>query len=183
MFNKQSLYYQFPVIDLGDIVLRELTVDDAEDYFGYMSKPEMLPCVTDNNMPLNVAQAEEELKYWSSLFRNQRGFYWGIALKHNNQLIGTAGFNSLSTMHLKAEISYDLDPIFWGQGMMLESIKNILRFIEYAGIVRIQAAVIIDNTRSINVLERCNFVKEGCLKKYEIVQGVHKDYYMYAKVL
>ncbi|MDR0329531.1 MAG: GNAT family N-acetyltransferase, partial [Rickettsia sp.] len=101
----------------------------------------------------------------------------------NNKLIGTAGFNTVSTMHLKAEISYDLDPAFWGKGIMLKSIKAILRFIEYAGIVRTQATVINDNIRSINVLERCNFVKEGLLKKYEIVQGVHRDYYIYARVL
>lgn len=177
------IYHQFPMLDLDNIVLRELTSDDSEDYFGYMNKLEMSPFLTDNNIPSTIPQAADELKYWSSLFHHQRGFYWGISLKDNNKLIGTAGFNTVSTMHLKAEISYDLDPAFWGKGIMLKSIKAILRFIEYAGIVRTQATVINDNIRSINVLERCNFVKEGLLKKYEIVQGVHRDYYTYARVL
>lgn len=181
MFN-YSLYSQFPVLDLGDIELRELTIYDAEEYFNYMSKPEMASFLTDSNIPKNVEHAAEELRYWASLFRNHRGFYWGIVLKSSNHLIGTVGFNSVSVPHLKAEISYDLSPDFWGKGIMLRSMQNILKFIDYVGIVRIQATVIDDNIRSINLLERCNFVKEGFMKKYEIVQGIHKDYYLYARV-
>ncbi|MDR0329862.1 MAG: GNAT family N-acetyltransferase, partial [Rickettsia sp.] len=109
------------MLDLDNVVLRELTSDDSEDYFGYMSKLEMRPFLTDNNIPSTIPQAADELKYWSSLFHHQRGFYWGISLKDNNKLIGTAGFNTVSTMHLKAEISYDLDPAFWGKGIMLKS--------------------------------------------------------------
>lgn len=181
MFN-HSLYYQFPLLDLDDIILRELSTDDAEEYLSYMMKPEMLPFLTDNNIPKNIEQAIEEVKYWGSLFRNRRGFYWAIALKSNNQLIGTAGFNSVSMLHLKAEISYDLDPAYWGKGIMIKSIKNILKFIEYMGIVRIQATVVTNNVRSISLLERCHFIQEGVLKKYEIIQAAHRDYYLYAKI-
>lgn len=176
------IYRQFPVIDLNNIVLRELADHDAKDYFGYMGRPEMLPFLTDNNRPTNIKQAEDELRYWASLFRNQRSCYWGIAVKDTDKLIGTAGFNSISKIHLKAEISYDLDPEFWGKGIMLKSIKAIVKFIQQAGVVRIQATVINDNMRSINLLERCGFAKEGLLKKYEIVQGIHRDYYIYAKL-
>jgi ribosomal-protein-alanine N-acetyltransferase len=177
------IYQQFPVIDLNNnIILRELVNDDAENYFGYMGRSEMLPFLTDNNRPTNIKQAEDELRYWASLFRNQRSIYWGIALKDTDKLIGTAGFNNISKIHSKAEISYDLDPEFWGKGIMLKSIKTIVKFIQQAGVVRIQATVINDNIKSINVLERCGFAKEGLLKKYEIVQGIHRDYYIYAKL-
>lgn len=110
MLNR-SIYHQFPMLDLDNIVLRELTSDDSEDYFGYMSKLEMPPFLADSNSPSTIPQAADELKYWSSLFHHQRGFCWGISLKDNNKLIGT-GFNTVSTMRLKAEISYDLDPAF-----------------------------------------------------------------------
>ena len=176
------LYNQFPILDLGEIVLRELTSDDAEDYFNYMNKPQMHEVLTDNNRPTSINEAEEELRYWSSLFRNKRGFYWGIALKGNDQLIGTAGFNTISIIHRKAEVSYDLDHAFWGRGLMLKSLKAILNFIEYAGIIRVQATVINDNIRSIKLLDRCGFMQEGLMKKYEVVQGMHRDYYMYAKI-
>ena len=180
----QYLYGPFPVIELGDIVLRELTDEDAKDYFNYMSRPEMKSFLTEANCPATMEQALEEVRYWGNLFRNKRSFYWGIALKNTNQLIGTAGFNIISPQNLRAEISYDLDYNFWGKGVMLKSIKAIVRFADVAlGLVRVQATVIIDNERSIKVLERCGFNREGLLKKYEVVEGEHKDYYMYARVL
>ncbi|AJQ52124.1 GNAT family N-acetyltransferase [Rickettsia conorii] len=183
MINRGHLYAPFPVLDLNDIVLRELTAEDAQDYFNYMSKPEMAIYITDSNRPKDVEEAGEEIRYWSSLYKNHRSFYWGIAIKDDNTLIGTAGFNIINLEHHRAEISYDLDPNFWGQGMMLKSIKNILKFADYIGIIRVQATVITDNFRSINLLERCGFAREGILKKYEIVANEHKDYYMYARVL
>lgn len=180
----ERLYGPFPVIDLNDIVLREIIDEDAIDYFNYMSKDEMCGFVTTANRPLTLGHALEELRYWGGLFRNHRSFYWAIALKDSNQLIGTAGFNIISGTHLRAEISYDLDYSYWGKGIMLKTIKAILKFAESAlGIVRVQATVIIDNERSIKVLERCGFKREGILKKYEIVEGQHKDYYMYARVV
>lgn len=182
MINREYLYSPFPILDLNDIVLRELTEFDAEDYLNYMSKPEMAVYITDGNRPKNLKEAQEEVRYWSSLYKNHRSFYWGIALKNDNKLIGTAGFNTINLEHHRAEISYDLDPSFWGQGMMLKSIKNILKIADHIGIIRVQATVIMDNLRSINLLERCGFVREGILKKYEIVANEHKDYYMYARV-
>ncbi|MFY9589186.1 GNAT family N-acetyltransferase [Rickettsia endosymbiont of Halotydeus destructor] len=183
MTIREYLQRSFPVLDLNDIVLRELADTDAEDYFNYMNKPEIALYLTDSNRPSNLEEALSEVRYWGNLHKNQRSFYWGIALKNNNKLIGTAGFNVITTSHLKAEISYDLDPEFWGQGIMLKSIKNILKLADYMGLMRIQATVITDNYRSITLLERCGFVQEGVLKKYEIVAGEHKDYYMYARVL
>ncbi|MDD9334828.1 MAG: hypothetical protein PV347_02105 [Rickettsiaceae bacterium] len=48
------IYHQFPMLDLDNIVLRELTSDDSEDYFGYMNKLEMSPFLTDNNIPSTI---------------------------------------------------------------------------------------------------------------------------------
>lgn len=180
---QQYFQQKFPLIELSDIILRELTDEDAEDYFNYMTKSEMLPYLAQNNIPSNLEQALDEVRYWGSLFTNRRSFYWAIALKDTNRLIGTAGFNSISQIHSRAEISYDLDFDYWGKGMMLKSIKAILKFADYASIVRTQATVITDNIRSINTLERCGFIKEGILKKYELVNNQHKDYFMYSRVL
>lgn len=179
-----NIFFTFPVIDLGNIVLRELTESDADNYLNYMSNPQMKEFVTMNNIPHSKDQAIQELLYWSSLFKNKRSIYWGIELSENNQLIGTAGFNIISENNARADISYDLDPKFWGKGLMLKSIKAITHFADnFIRLVRIQAFVIQDNYRSINVLGRCGFYNEGSLKKYEVVDGEHKDYYIYARVI
>lgn len=179
---KDYLRGVFPVLELDSIVLRELVEEDAQDYFSYISKPEVASYISEDNRPSNLREGVDELRYWSNLHKYQRSFYWGIALKSNNQLIGTAGFNSISITHKRAELSYDLDSAFWGQGIMLKSIKNILQFADKIGIIRSQATVAMGNIRSINLLERCGFTQEGILKKYEIVEGEYKDCYMYGRV-
>ncbi len=180
---RECLFGPFPTIDLGDITLREMNEDDAEAYFNYMSRAEMAPFLTFDNMPASLEKALEEVKYWGSLFSNKRSFYWGIALKANNKLIGSVGFNVISPSHLKAEISYDLDYDYWGKGMMLKSAKAVLKYADFQlGLMRTQATVITENVRSINLLERCGFKREGYLEKFEVVEGVHKDYYMYGRV-
>jgi [ribosomal protein S5]-alanine N-acetyltransferase len=181
--NVKSFFNEFPVIDLGDIVLREIEESDARDYFHYMDMPEMKGFLTKDNRPGSVQEAKEEVIYWGSLFPQKRSIYWGIALKETNELIGTAGFNLISFQNSRAEISYDLSPKYWGKGVMLRSIKAILKFADDAlELVRIQATVITDNDRSLKLLERTGFRREGLLEKYEVVEGVHKDYYMYARV-
>jgi ribosomal-protein-alanine N-acetyltransferase len=159
-------------------------MSDTQRYLDYMSDDRMAGFLTKENRPHDFSKAEQELRYWSSLFENKRSIYWCIALKEGNIMIGTVGFNVILLGHDRAEISYDLDPEYWGNGIMLKSIKAIIKYSDFIlGLKRIQATVIIDNHRSIKLLERCSFEREGYLKKYEIVEGEHKDYYMYARVV
>ncbi len=182
--NIQVFFGNFPEIDLGNLVLRRIEISDTQRYFDYMSDDRMAGFLTKENRPRDFEQAEQELKYWQSLFDSKRSIYWCIALKENNMMVGTAGLNGISIGHDRAEISYDLDPEYWGNGLMLKSIKGIVQYSDVIlGLKRIQAIVIIDNERSIKLLERCGFSKEGYLKKYEIVEGEHKDHYMYARVI
>lgn len=182
--NVQYFFGDFPALDLGNVILREIEESDAQDYFEYMSNNAMEGFLTKENRPNSVEKALEEVKYWGSLFPQKRSIYWAIALKESNKMIGTAGFNLISFPNSRAEISYDLSPEYWGRGVMLKSINGILKFADVAlELVRIQATVIIDNERSIKVLERTGFKKEGLLKKYEVVEGEHKDYYMYSRVI
>ncbi|WP_425531288.1 GNAT family N-acetyltransferase [Metallibacterium scheffleri] len=51
-----------------------------------------------------------------------------------------------------------------------------------ASIVRVQATVLESNARSIAVLERCGFAREGLLRSYRKVCGRHGNFYMYAHV-
>ncbi len=179
--NIQHFFNPFPVIDLGNFILREIRSDDAKRYLEYMSNPIMANYLTEDNLPKTIEKSIEEMEYWGSLFSAKKSFYWAIATKNDNKMIGTAGFNTISFPHNKAEISYDLDPEFWGQGVMLKAIKNIMEFAsQQLQLVRVQATVITDNDRSIKLLERCNFKQEGLLEKFEIIDGVYKDYFMYA---
>lgn len=178
----QALFGPFPRFKFEDFVLREIENKDVERYFKYMSRKEMIPFLTNDNRPTTLEKAEKELLYWQSLYKNKRSFYWGIATPDDDKLIGTIGFNIISIAHVKGEISYDLDPDFWGKGIMSRALESLLKFAdEKLALVRIQATVASNNERSLKMLKRCGFDEEGLMKKFEIINGQHKDYYLYAR--
>lgn len=173
----------FPRFNLGGVELRELRASDAEDYYNYMTTTEVKEFLTYDNIPSTMNAAIEDMRYWGGLFLSRRSIYWGIVLSETDRLIGTVGFNSWNMYHKRAEVSYDLSPMCWGHGIMSRALGQVVSFAyDYMNITRIQATVVTTNSRSIKLLERLGFQKEGLLQKYEIVGGEHMDYYLYAKV-
>lgn len=174
----------FPRFDIGGIDLREIRPEsDAPSYYEYMNRAEVKQFLTHDNIPASLAAAADDLHYWGGLFRNRRSIYWAMSLSETGQMIGTVGFNTWNRLHNRAEISYDLDPICWGHGIMSRAVERVLDFAHTEmNMVRVQATVVTENSRSIKLLERLGFKKEGILEKYEIVSGKHSDYYMYSKV-
>jgi ribosomal-protein-alanine N-acetyltransferase len=52
----------------------------------------------------------------------------------------------------------------------------------HAGLLRVQATVLTTNTRSVRVLERCGFDREGLLRRYRLVRGAPGDFWMYSRL-
>lgn len=176
-------FVKFPFFDLGEFVLREINESDALHYLAYISLPDVSKTVPDYLVPKSLKQSVQELRYWKDLFDSHRGFFWAIAKKNNNKLIGTIGFNFMSLVSKKGEINYDLHPDYWGRGIMTAALAEVLEFSSEIGLTRIQATVIEGNERSVRVLEKAGFELEGLLRSYEYSNGVHKNSYMYSKLL
>jgi ribosomal-protein-alanine N-acetyltransferase len=174
-------FIKFPFFDLGDFLLRELKETDALQYLMYMGHPEVSKNVPEYLVPKSLDHAHLELRYWRDLFPSKKGFFWGIAKKNNNKLIGTIGFNFINFFNKKGEINYDLNPDYWGKGIMTKALTQVIDFSNSLELVRIQATVLEDNARSIKLLESNGFTKEGLLQNYEYVNGIHLNSYMYAK--
>lgn len=180
--NKQCFYNQFPVLDLGKIILRNIKQSDAQQYFDYMSRAEIKKTIAKEHIPQTFNESLNELKYWSGLFTQKSSIYWAIALTNTNEIIGTIGFNIISFLNESADISYDLNPNYWGKGFMSKSIISILDFADNnLELSNIRATVITDNSRSIKILEKNNFKQKELMKNYEIVNGKNRDYYLYVR--
>jgi ribosomal-protein-alanine N-acetyltransferase len=178
-------YAKFPIINIFDnFVLRELRAADSIAYFRYMNDENVAQYIASYSLPKSISHAIEELRYWGGLFPGKKSIYWGIAVKDTNELIGTIGYNNIWHNHHKGELSYDLDFAYWGQGIMAESLSQVLKFSQdFIGLVRVQATIINSNTRSIKLLEKLDFICEGLLQKYEYLHNEFRDSFMYAKIL
>ena len=91
-------------------------------------------------------------------------------------MIGTVGFYDWDKSVRKVEVGYDLAPRYWGRGLMTEAFAAVLRFGFAAWqLHRIQAIIDVDNHRSIHLVQRLGFTKEGVLRHNSLFNGQYRD--------
>ena len=67
---------------------------------------------------------------------------------------------------------------------MTEAVKLVSRFaFDTLRLHRIEAACIPENARSIRVLEKAGFRREGLLRSFLKINGSWQDHYLYARIV
>lgn len=114
-------------------------------------------------------------------FSEQRGIRWGLVLKDNGKLIGTAGLNACSFKHRRAEVGYEIHPDYWRKGYAIEAIKEILDYsFDTLDFSRIGAIVYPENKPSWQLLEKLGFNREGLLRSYMFQNQKSEDVFVYS---
>ncbi|MBE7150722.1 GNAT family N-acetyltransferase [Bacillus mycoides] len=170
----------FPKLETERLLLRELTLLDAETMFHYFSKESVIRYFGMDSFE-NIEQAKTTIQTFRK--RNEEGsvFRWGIEKKGTDQLIGTCGFHLINKHHKRAEIGYELDDTYWGQGYATEALQAMLAYgFETLQFIRIAAVVYIENEASRNLLTKVGFQEEGLLRKYMIQNDVAHDTVVYS---
>jgi [ribosomal protein S5]-alanine N-acetyltransferase len=105
-----------------------------------------------------------------------------FAIDTEGQAIGGIGIHPQDDIHRKnAELGYWLAEPFWGQGIISNTIKQVIDFaFETYDIDRIFARPFGTNIPSQKVLEKNNFVLEGRFEKVLIKDGELVDEMIYA---
>jgi ribosomal-protein-alanine N-acetyltransferase len=157
----------FPELETARLRLREVTMDDAAWYLAHFSTPE-IAWGQGYPAPSGIEGAREELaRFIVDLFAREEGLRWGIALKGAHALIGSAGLYDWDREVGSAELGYDLDPVHWGQGIMTEALSAILSHaFDVMALNRVQVLVMPRNERSLRLVERLGFVREGVLRRH-----------------
>lgn len=168
-----------PIIELENVRLRPILMRDAPAIHAYLSDPVVteLTSYPPITLPFVEAMLERIQNRWASGELSK----WGITLADSDQIVGLCGFNDWSKPHRVAEVAYDLAPALWGRGVMRQVIAALLQWtFDQDQIDRVQAFVRIDNGRSIQLLERCGFLREGRLRRYRVCRGQAFDYFIYS---
>ena len=80
-------------------------------------------------------------------------------------------------------VGYWIGERYAGRGLMTDAVRVLTRFsFETLRLHRIEAACIPDNARSIRVLEKAGFKREGLLRSYLRINGLWQDHYLYARI-
>ena len=147
---------------MADIFLRSVCREDANSIYSIYSHRQS--CLDCGVKPLRTFRQTRALMDKMTADRDA----FAIVLKDSMQ---TAGFISVSKdIHRynphRYMLGYILAPEYRGQGIMPAAVKKAMRhaFLNLGADV-VSAACFTGNKASQRVLEKCGFVREGCLRK------------------
>ena len=170
----------FPNLETERLILRQLTLEDADFVFRHFSDSAVTQYLMDEPPLTEYAQAQEIIRFYLEPAGKTHN-RWGLARKSDHQLIGTCGYHKWDKRYFRAEIGYDLSPSFWGQGYMTEALRAVItNGFERMGLNRIEALVSIDNDLSVQLLQRLGFKQEGLLRDYFYLDEKFYDHYIFS---
>ncbi|HUX97036.1 MAG TPA: GNAT family N-acetyltransferase [Bacteroidales bacterium] len=171
-------------IETNRLILREISWDDLEDIHRLNSLPEVSE-FNITGIPKDIEETKESIRpYIEGQTIIPRPFYnWKIESKDKMEFIGLANIKfSLDRLRL-GEISFKLFPDHWGKGYATEVLKKLITTgFDYFKLHKIEAGTIIENSKSIRVLEKSGMIREGIRRKIVPIRGEWKDGYLYAIV-
>lgn len=165
---------EVPSIRTARLTLRPLAEADIAALFSLHSDPRTMrywsaPVWTDDERGRQMVSRDLDPQSRDHL-------RLGIVLSATGALIGTCTFFGINDACRRAELGYLLASAAWGQGYMGEALRA---FIAYGfgplDLNRIEADTDPRNERSLRLLERLHFVREGHFRERWIVDGEVSD--------
>ena len=115
------------VIETERLILRQLTIEDAEGLSSIYSNP-----LTIRFMGKGSASVEEVRGHIQKHIENYYNVYgfglWAAVLRENNSLVGRCGLLYQEIEGTKdLELAYLLDSNYWGKGLATEAAQSIVK--------------------------------------------------------
>ena len=155
------------------LVLTMFTEDDAADLYEYAKNPNVGPHAGWSPHK----DTEESLRIIRELFiPNQTG---AIRKKDEDKVVGSISLepDRYRPDANSKELGYSLAEDCWGQGIMTEAAKEVIRFaFDELGLDQIGICTGEANRRSQRVIEKCGFKYEGTIRRtYKVYDGTLRD--------
>ena len=173
---------QYPIVETERLLLRPVTLDDAEEMFEYASDREN----TRYTFPTNQSLEETKNNIAQFYLANPLG-RWGIELKSNGQFIGTIDLHKIDPDLKKAAIGYIINKKYWNQGLTTEANRAVIELaFEKIGMNKLTALHDKDNPASGKVMEKSGmrFSHEeayACMDQHEEGRIVTRVHYVLTK--
>ena len=161
-------------------MLRPLDRNDCEAWFAYLSLPEVF-----KGTSWNLKSVDDLRQTLESYFDDgpTSPIRMAIADQTTGLLAGTIGLHTISQVNRSAEIAYDVAPTHWGRGLASKTCDAVTSWsFDEHHMHRIQATVLVGNSRSERVLTRCGFCHEGLLRGFRMVRGQPGDFNIFSRL-
>ncbi|WP_281298740.1 GNAT family N-acetyltransferase [Flavobacterium limnophilum] len=170
----------FPNLETERLHLRRLVKEDVNEVFALRSDKEVMKYIPRPQVKTEE-DALEHISMIDAKIENNEGINWAITLKDNPKLIGIIGHYRIKPEHFRAEIGYMLLPEYHGKGIIVEAIKETVKYgFEIMKLHSIEAVIDPENLASERALQKSGFVKEAHLKENEYYEGRFLDTVIYS---
>ncbi|KAG6432259.1 hypothetical protein SASPL_103834 [Salvia splendens] len=153
------------------INLRPIKISDIDDFMVWASDERVAHfCTWDS-----YTSRDEALHF---LTNNAIPHPWFRAICAGDRAVGSISVTPGSgTRSCTAELGYVVAFEHWGKGVATEAVRIVAStiFRKWPLLQRLEALVDAENGRSQKVLEKAGFVREGLLRKYDVVKGKPRD--------
>ena len=170
---------QYPIVETERLLLRPVTLDDAEEMFEYASDRE--------NTRYTFPTLEETKNNIAQFYLANPLGRWGIELKSNGKFIGTIDLHKIDPVLKKAAIGYIINKKYWNQGLTTEANRAVIELtFEKIGMNKLVALHDKDNPASGKVMKKSGmrFSHEetyACMDQHEEGRIVTRVHYVLTK--
>ena len=173
-------FVNMPNLRTQRLLLRRLTMQDAQDIFDYSSDPQVAKHVLWDAHQ-SIAESKNYLRYMLRKYRLGEPSSWGIELIEEKRIIGTIGFMWHSAENNSAEVGYSLSRAYWNRGIMTEALSAVIRYgFDRLGFNRIEAQHETENPASGAVMRKVGMRHEGTLRGRLYNKGRYVDVDLYS---
>ncbi len=147
-----------PIIDLGDIYLREIKYEDYNDMYEYGSDSRVTDTLTWKYKNIEDAKIGVQEVFLSRPKRKLPNAY-AIIYKSNDKMIGTCDYHTIDWDKKHGEIGYALNHNFWGNGYATLACKALIDFgFNFLGLDKVVISHSVKNIGSQRVIEKSGFI-------------------------
>ena len=154
------------IIETERLILRPLSLDDAEAEFVWLSDP-----VVNRYMPYNLYTNVADVVKWLEFAMNcENEMHFGFVRKEDGLLIGAGSIGPHEHQDGAWEFGYNLRRDAWNQGYATEATKAMIELaIKEYGVRTFVAGHAADNPASGRVMEKCglHFDHDGEYSRFD----------------
>ncbi|XP_021742317.1 uncharacterized protein LOC110708494 [Chenopodium quinoa] len=158
------------------IILRPFKITDVDDFILWAGDDEVMKHLVTWK---TITSKEEALTFIKDVCIPHP---WRRSICIDDRSIGMISIHPGSgDDRCRAHVGYAVSRVHWNKGIASRALKMGMNQAvkDYPELVRLQTLVSVENKASQRVLEKCGFLKEGCLRKYSYVKGQIKDVFIY----
>jgi RimJ/RimL family protein N-acetyltransferase len=170
-----AAFMEFPALTSQRLRLRQIRPDDADAFFATASDEETMRFI-GHEPHRTIEDTHAYIQQQLARYAERSAIRWCITLGDDDRVIGSCSLHHFDDGYHRAEVGYQLNRAFWGQGIMPEAVSAVLTYgFTKLDLNRIEAIIDIANKRSKNLLLKLGFQYEGNLRQRFVFRGGFED--------